>query len=285
MIETENIVSKPFPIIQHFPFDVLKMAGAESVDFLQRISTNDFSNFTRGKIQKTLLVTDKGRILDTLWVIHRSDDLLLLVSSQMSSEVMSFLNTYIIMEDILITDVTSEYDIHLHFENNANFFQTDYFGLPVSFEIQQSEELPKSLSHFPPEFEAWRIENGIPITKKEIVQDFNPLELNLWNWISFTKGCYIGQEVIARLDTYDKVQRLLCTIFSTTEIQHQEILTDESGIEIGKLTSILKTDSGFIGLALIKVKFAVEQQQVKSKTSSAAITVTKVFTKERYGRN
>ena len=54
-----------------------------------------------------------------------------------------------------------------------------------------------------------RIEAGVPAPGAELNDRVNPLEAGLAEFVSFTKGCYVGQEVIARLDTYDKVQRRL----------------------------------------------------------------------------
>jgi folate-binding protein YgfZ len=270
-------------VIRQFPFDIIKMIGNESVDFLQRISTNDFSGFENGNIQKTLLVTDKGRIFDTVWIIHRNDHLLLLASKGMASEIIPWLNKYIIMEDIFLSDVSKEFEIDIHFDQTNNFYKSDYFGFPVSFELKE-----KSIginNNFSEVLEQWRIENGIPKVKKELVQDFNPLELNLWNWISFTKGCYIGQEVIARLDTYNKIQRTLCKFFTTDRISEQELLLDDNGTEIGKITSVSEIDNKFIGLAVVRVKFAIEQQTLKTKDSNAIIKIDKVFQKDVYGRN
>ncbi len=57
-----------------------------------------------------------------------------------------------------------------------------------------------------------RIEKGIPKSPRELNKKHNRLETRLLSSVSFTKGCYIGQEVIARLDSYDKVQRHLMGI-------------------------------------------------------------------------
>ena len=57
--------------------------------------------------------------------------------------------------------------------------------------------------------EIHRVEHGLPMYGRELTQDVNPLEAGLDGYVSFTKGCYIGQEVIARLDTYKKLQRKL----------------------------------------------------------------------------
>jgi len=54
---------------------------------------------------------------------------------------------------------------------------------------------------------AWRILSGLPESGAELTEDYNPLEAGLWDAVSFDKGCYVGQEVVARLRTYDKVTR------------------------------------------------------------------------------
>ncbi len=58
-------------------------------------------------------------------------------------------------------------------------------------------------------FELLRIRAGLPAVGRELTERTNPLEAGATADVSFTKGCYIGQEVIARLDTYHKVQRHL----------------------------------------------------------------------------
>jgi folate-binding protein YgfZ len=100
----------------------------------------------------------------------------------------------------------------------------------------------------------------VPSYGKEITTDSNPLEVHLRTQMNFTKGCYVGQEVIARLDTYKKVQRKLCRVRVAGTLRSQEryrILFE--GEEVGRLTSHIsdpKEDSGSIGLALVKSTFA-----------------------------
>ena len=54
-----------------------------------------------------------------------------------------------------------------------------------------------------------RIQQGRPKSDRELTEDYNPLEAGLWQTISFEKGCYIGQETIARLNTYKGVKQKL----------------------------------------------------------------------------
>ena len=61
-------------------------------------------------------------------------------------------------------------------------------------------------------YEAFRIAVGVPAHGPELGEEVNPLEAGLWNAVSFTKGCYVGQEVVARLNTYEKVKRYLAML-------------------------------------------------------------------------
>ncbi len=115
-------------------------------------------------------------------------------------------------------------------------------------------------------FEVLRIENGTPVAPNEINEKHNPLELKLaLEAVSFTKGCYIGQEVIARLDAQDKVQRQLVGLrFQDGSPAIGNRISDEAlvgvnplGDEIGDVTSIAHSPAnGAIGLGYVRAKYA-----------------------------
>jgi tRNA-modifying protein YgfZ len=88
-------------------------------------------------------------------------------------------------------------------------------------------------------YETARIVRGIPMAGGEILEGYTPYDAGLKSDISFTKGCYIGQEVIARIDTYQKVRRGLAGIRSRTDIR---TIADRrlfrEGKEIGTMTSL-----------------------------------------------
>jgi folate-binding protein YgfZ len=109
----------------------------------------------------------------------------------------------------------------------------------------------------PAEHETLRISAGIPKLPNEINLKTNPLEIGLRDDISFDKGCYIGQEVILRLDTYKKVKRHLVKVSLESDIAPiigSDIVSSNTTTASGKLTSIsLNIDgTGFDGLALVK---------------------------------
>ncbi len=87
-------------------------------------------------------------------------------------------------------------------------------------------------------FETIRIEQGVPEAPNELNDAFNPYDVNLINFVSFTKGCYIGQEVIARLDTYDKVRFNFSGFKLERDYSFEDnLIYKKDGTIVGELTS------------------------------------------------
>jgi tRNA-modifying protein YgfZ len=98
-----------------------------------------------------------------------------------------------------------------------------------------------------------RIAQGRPKPDAELTEDYNPLEVGLWDTISFTKGCYIGQETIARLNTYKGVKQYLWGIKLAGFASVGTTITVDNE-KVGILTSCTETDTGAIGLGYIRSK-------------------------------
>ena len=81
-----------------------------------------------------------------------------------------------------------------------------------------------------------RVAAGAPAVGREIVDKHNPLDLELHDAVSWTKGCYIGQEVVARLDTYQKQARRLMALVVDGAAPGDAILVD--GAAVGEITSV-----------------------------------------------
>jgi folate-binding protein YgfZ len=127
-------------------------------------------------------------------------------------------------------------------------------------------------------YETIRIEAGMPKAPNELNDSRNPLEASLVQAVSFTKGCYTGQEVIARLDTYDKVQRHLMGIRTDGEVSltTPAALSVADGTEIGQITSFTYSPgmNASIGMAFIKTAFANNNSSVLIGDSKIAATLT-----------
>jgi len=104
--------------------------------------------------------------------------------------------------------------------------------------------------------EAWRILSGLPASGHELTEEHNPLEAGLRDAISFTKGCYVGQEVVARLNTYGKVSRGIVRLQLAPGVpvppEGATVLHD--GKPIGTVTSAILPQGRSAAVALAYVK-------------------------------
>ncbi|NJN21889.1 MAG: folate-binding protein YgfZ [Leptolyngbya sp. RL_3_1] len=104
--------------------------------------------------------------------------------------------------------------------------------------------------------QAWeqlRISQGRPMPNRELTDEINPLEAALWQAVSFEKGCYIGQETIARLNTYQGVKQQLWG-FALADGADPGTAITLNGDKVGRLTSVVKTAAGMKGLGYLRTK-------------------------------
>lgn len=123
--------------------------------------------------------------------------------------------------------------------------------------------------------QAWeqlRVQQGRPAADHEITEDHNPLEAGLWDAISFDKGCYIGQEIIARLDTYDKVKQHLMNVkLSAPAEVGAELYDADEDRTVGELTSVTETAEGPVGLAYVHRNAATVGRHLTIRTDDGDI--------------
>jgi aminomethyltransferase len=93
---------------------------------------------------------------------------------------------------------------------------------------------------------------------QELTEDYIPLEANLWPAVSFTKGCYIGQEIIARMESRGKLARRLVGLrLEAPVVVGAEVRPAEGGASTGKVTSAgVLPDKGPVALAYLKTAAA-----------------------------
>jgi tRNA-modifying protein YgfZ len=277
--------------------DYLKFTGNDRLDLIHRLSTNHVKDLQENKLISTILVTDKGRFVDLITLYNFGDFVFSTCSFNNSQTVISHLNKYTIMDDFEVQNMPGTHQSLLIFEDEAEGFIQSMTSLNIKeteedkfyiFRINESDCIihknekeqggwiiiyPTELSEFidknfllslteinEKEYDRYRIEKGIPVINKEMTDFTNPLECGLSKYVSFTKGCYIGQEVIARLDTYDKISKHLIGYETSEEVN----ISDKSGEskivfennEVGFVTSWIKDDDNNIkGLGFIKTNY------------------------------
>jgi folate-binding protein YgfZ len=118
-------------------------------------------------------------------------------------------------------------------------------------------------------YNSYRIEQGIPAAPFEINDEANPHEAKMMSLVNSAKGCYIGQEVVARLETYDKIQRFISGIeFLEPPLPEARfILLDENENEAGIITSYVKSIKlgKYIGLGYVRKSFLQSETKLTAK--------------------
>lgn len=256
---------------------LLELKGPDGLDLLQRISTNEVSHLKVGEHVETLLTTDKGRIVDFSVVFRSSPDSIILAGNSTETDVLKkWIERFIVMEDVRSFSLSDKAFQILLFSiknmeltpqvNATNLYMARLNSLSPerALLVGSMDDRAELISILEKDgfvrakekdYESFRVENGIPGFPNELSSSFNPLEIGLRSVISFTKGCYVGQEVIARLDTYDKVQKTLRKLWlSAAPSELPSDLFDSLKEKAGVLTSCIESSTegnGFLGLGLI----------------------------------
>ena len=281
----------------------LKAIGEDGLDLLNRMSTNKVDNLDVGEGAVTVLTTDRGRIVDVLGVANRGDCLVLLTSPGQQQPIIDWLDKYTIMEDLAIEDVTLKTSMLAIIGPGAgkllgltpnqlaqdalttqliNLGGTDATAVeqplgPLSryWLIVETDYAPRLWQHLTRQgatplgtnaMDAVRVNYAVPEYGPELGEPYNPLEAGLIGSVDFAKGCYIGQEVIARLDSYKKVKRYLVSIRFDTNVAvsaGDELVKD--GQTVGTITSIAPgpSDGTLHGLGYVKAENAAPGTQLE----------------------
>lgn len=269
------------------------VSDADRLRFLHNQSTNTFEQRQPGEGCDTVFVNSTGRTLDLATAYMLEDAVLLLVSPNRRQFLMQWMDRFIFFADKVkledITDATAtlsligpdsdalieklgagemvgqSYGTHRMFNLDGIEVRVaagSGLALPgytLMLNADQSPTLWDALTDrgaaplSQTDWERLRIEQGRPTPDQELTEDYNPLEAGLWNTISLSKGCYIGQETIARLHTYKGVKQQLWGVRLPAGVSPESTIT--VGEErVGKLTSCVPTDDGYFGLAYIRTK-------------------------------
>ncbi|GLT42751.1 hypothetical protein SLA2020_167360 [Shorea laevis] len=284
-------------------FGRIRVSGDDRIQFLHNQSTADFDCLQEGQGCDTVFVTPTARTIDIAHAWMMRNAILLVVSPMTCQYITEMLNKYIFFADkVEIQDITKRtcffalagpksnqvmdnlnlsdligqpYGTNRHYSVNGmpitvgvgSIISEEGFSLLMSPAIAGS--LWKTLLSqgvIPMGSNAWeklRVTQGRPAPGKELTNEFNVLEAGLWNSVSLNKGCYKGQETIARLMTYDGVKQRLWGIRLSAPVESgSTIMVNEK--KVGKVTSYTtrRKESDHFGLGYIKRKAASEGDTV-----------------------
>ncbi|NET00267.1 MAG: folate-binding protein YgfZ [Sphaerospermopsis sp. SIO1G2] len=284
-----HAVTKGVVVCDRSHWGRIKVGDDDRLRFLHNQSTNDFQSLKPGEGCDTVMVTSTARTIDLVTGYVLQDEVLLLVSPDQQEFLMNWLDRYIFFADkVTLTDVTEETATlsligpesdaiidklgagaligkpsgnHILVDNKIFAVGSGLTnpGYTLIFPVTEKQKTWEQILNYGAielnnsGWETLRILQGRPVPNAELTDDYNPLEVGLWQTVSFNKGCYIGQETIARLNTYKGVKQYLWGIRLNSPAEPGTVITIGEE-KVGKLTSYTASPDGYFGLGYIRVK-------------------------------
>ena len=198
---------------------LLKISGSDSESFLQGQLSNDIEKLDNSSIQLNAYCQHQGKILALFWVIRSDDSFLLSFPLDLVDIIKSRLQMFVIMDDVTIKDITLERSQIGSIDESYNNSYTinDKLSLIIvnkkdvtQFDIKPVEFWHKSC-----------IDSNLPeissITSEKLVPQMLNLDIDEVG-VNFSKGCYPGQEVVARLHYLGSTKRRLFAFECGSEV-------------------------------------------------------------------
>lgn len=269
--------------------------GSEVIDYLNRISTNELRTLKPGQTAGTIFLNDKGRILGLAKITNDFEKILITTGKGQGHKLFTHFEKYIFSDDVKFSIPEDEYSEiivfyeetkeYVEFRNavikdykdrkSLHYYTDNFYGdtFNVLLRTEKTKEIQKFLKDYThtegeiPEY--FRIANKIPKEPNEINDGVNPLECGLDKYVSPDKGCYTGQEVLARIDSRNKLPKSL-RVFKSPEDTGEKTLIyyekNEKEAEAGAISSVTEYKGEFFCLGFIRtIHFSDENEYYAKK--------------------
>ena len=262
----------------------IRIGGSDRDKFLQGLVTNDLEPLggTPGRAVYAGLLSPQGKILFDFFVVRDGETLLLDVKRSKAAELAKRLQLYKLRADVTVQDVSDGVEVA------ATWSASDAVDAdPAAPGVVQYRDPRTSAAgsriiaasgHLPPtnasasDYDAHRVSLGIPEGGKDFdFGDAYPHEagFDIFNGVSFKKGCYVGQEIVARMQNKSVVRKRVIPITSSAPLSGgSDVLFGE--VPIGKVG----TTAHNIALALVRLDRAAEAEDKGVPLTANGITIT-----------
>ncbi len=229
----------------------VRASGPDAVTYLQSMVTNDVEAVASGGGTYALLLTPKARVIADLEVFRTGDDLVLACPPQTADDVLGTLLRARFRKKVALEP--ADYALVWGDADDA----LAELATPVGVE-RLLATVPANGAASPDAWELARIEAGLPRFGHEFDSDSMPAEAGLEERaISFTKGCYPGQEPVARLHYRGHANRGVRGVRFAAGLAERGAPVTVDGAQVGRVTSAVASPRfGPIGLAILRREVA-----------------------------
>lgn len=282
----------------------IRVSGSEAVMFLNGLITNDMKTLVKHRWMPAVFPTVQGRLIGAVRVIHADDPMFLIDTDAASHEgVLKTISRFTMAGDFFVTDVTSQtamlsvqgkqaaavsekvlraglYDlprnhvVRVVWQNSyvtiLRASQTGEDGFDIVVDTDKATELRQALEQAGAQpvseeiREILRIEAGIARHGLDMDETNVVPETNLDDAVSYTKGCYTGQEIIVRIKHRGHVAKKLTGLrFETDRRIEPGAILKADDKEIGRVTSTAVSPKlGSIGLGYVRYEYLEPETKV-----------------------
>lgn len=297
-------------------FSIVKVNGDDATTFLQGQLTNDIEQVTENTSQLSGYCNQKGRLLATFRIYKKQDDLYLLIPNELYEDTFKRLKMYVMRSKVEFNNCSADYvSIGFSGPNADTELQKQLASIPAETDqvthekdlsiikltgnqpryqitgpVEQVISLWQNLdvNAAPVGKDVWNlleIRAGIPTVYLPTVEAFVPQMINfeLINGVSFKKGCYTGQEIVARMHYLGKLKRRMYRIHidSTDPVIAGTPLfspgtTSGQGTGNIVLSAISSSEKGTEALAVLQINQAESDSLRLNDSKGAAIKVLEI---------
>ena len=263
----------------------IRFTGPQRAWFLHQVLSQSFEDIAVGEARDAAMLTPHGRMVGFLEVLATEDALLAHFEPELREALPEALRRYVFATRVEISDVTDTMGLVLvggeGWEEaaraaGARVQPTRSLGVPASYlwiDREALEGLAAALmrrgsARVPDEhLESVRIANGVPRWGREMTSRTLPQEVGIdGRAVHYDKGCYLGQEAMAKIHFRGRVNRRLVRLSATGELRPGDELVSD-GVKVGSVTSAAD------GVALAIVRCTVERDAVVTAGAAQATVV------------
>ncbi len=275
-----NFPTKMPLIYRYIPKTVVRAVGPDAQSFLQGQFTQELRQLKDGQGAYGLWLNQKGKVLADSYIIRQSVDNYLLVSEGSPEEtVLARLHDYLIADEVELVAETGAWEAWVGEPGAEVPIGTWRLGFPrggdgVEWLGARTAEAVTDLASV--EGQAWelrRVRAGWPRIPEELGEGDLPQEAGLEAVaISFSKGCYLGQEVMARLQAMGQVRRRLRRVAGQGERPKRGGELIVAGRRVGEIRAAVAVGSGWEGLAMLSDLILGEARRVEGPTGEVEVS-------------
>ena len=282
-----------YGVVQLADWSSVTLRGADRQAFLSNFCTNDVKRLAPGEHCEAFITNVKGKIIGHGLVHCRVSELVFVSVPAQAPKIIAHLERYIIREDVQLRDTTAERKYLLIAGGESagaglngetwirwRLLHVPFCGLleatPDRLSLVQQELNASGATSCGGEvFDALRIESGTPLFGVDFDEENLPQEVGRDELaISFTKGCYLGQETVARIDALGHVnQRLVGVRFAGPKVPEAKSKLTHEGTPAGHVTSAAYSPqlSSPLALAMVRRQSLAPGSQLESATGPCEV--------------